>query len=57
MIMGGGADAFWHGEAWGSGGLVSWRACSGKRLVLWAANREQNSLVVGGRAWSVGRRC
>lgn len=52
MIMGEGADAFWHGEAWGGMGLrvclVSWRACSGKRLVLWAAKREQNSLDVGG---------
>lgn len=48
MIMGGGADAFWHGEAWGSVGLVSWRACSGKRLELWATKREQNSLDVGG---------
>ena len=33
--MGGGADAFW-GAGERSGVVVSWKACGGKRGVLWA---------------------
>lgn len=47
--MGRGCDAsLLAGGEVGIGGLVSWRACQGERMVLRARKREQNGLNTGG---------